>query len=407
MPAGGRHRRHQGFRAITAAVPSGKNGTRRPQPARHPCWHLGCRCPSRAVALAPDAESAFLGRMLPIPIRNHTPISRRQVRRRAPCPGPSCRTRRDWLIRGGCRSAASTSLALAQEHGTPLFVYDEAPPPAPVPGGGGGLGRRCGLRDQGLPLPGHGPAGLRGGHVPRRLDRGRAARGPGRRGARRPAGPPRQQQVRGRAGAAPSRSGSGRIVVDSFDEIDRLERILATSRGRGWPSTGRVLVRVTPGVEAHTHEFVRTGQDDSKFGFGLASGAAAEAVARLRRAAIPGRELVGIHAHLGSQIFALAPFDQAVERARPSSSPRSASPSCASAAASASPTSTGEEAPPITEWAATRAGRAAGAAASPDSPGHRRARPVDRRAGGDHPATGSGPSRRSPATGPTSRSTAA
>ena len=63
-----------------------------------------------------------------------------------------------------------------------------------------------------------------------------------------------------------------------------------------------VLVRVTPGVEAHTHEFVMTGQEDSKFGFSLASGAAAEA----RRAAArdAGRRAVGVHAHIGSQIFA-------------------------------------------------------------------------------------------------------
>ena len=65
--------------------------------------------------------------------------------------------------------------------------------------------------------------------------------------------------------------GVGRIVVDSFDEIDRLDRLaLGTSR------RAQVLVRVTPGIEAHTHEYVMTGQDDSKFGFSLASGAAAE-----------------------------------------------------------------------------------------------------------------------------------
>ena len=77
--------------------------------------------------------------------------------------------------------------------------------------------------------------------------------------------------------------GVGRIVVDSFDEIDRLERLLADPGSTGSPaSPPKVLARVTPGVEVHTHEFVRTGQDDSKFGFGLNSGAAAEAIARLR-----------------------------------------------------------------------------------------------------------------------------
>ena len=114
-------------------------------------------------------------------------------------------------------------------------------------------------------------------------------------------------------------AGLGRIVVDSFDEIDRLELIVARlARRSGPPAAERqqVLVRVTPGVEAHTHEYVMTGQDDSKFGFGLESGAAAEAVKRLR--SIPGLEVVGIHSHIGSQIFrtdsfarsaaALAPF---------------------------------------------------------------------------------------------------
>ena len=107
-------------------------------------------------------------------------------------------------------------------------------------------------------------------------------------------------------------AGVGRIVVDSFDEIDRLARVLAEEPGR-LPERARqrVLVRVTPGVEAHTHEFVRTGQDDSKFGFGLASGAAAEAVARLQHTA--GVELVGVHAHIGSQVFRMASFAEAVD----------------------------------------------------------------------------------------------
>ena len=96
--------------------------------------------------------------------------------------------------------------------------------------------------------------------------------------------------------------GVGRIVVDSFDEIDRLPRI------GGNP---KVLIRVTPGVEAHTHEYVMTGQEDSKFGFSLASGAAAEAVRRLQEA--DDVELVGLHAHIGSQIFLLHSFVKEVE----------------------------------------------------------------------------------------------
>ena len=73
--------------------------------------------------------------------------------------------------------------------------------------------------------------------------------------------------------------GVGRIVVDSLDEIARLGRLLEQAPIRG--ERPKVLVRVTPGVEAHTHEFVRTGQEDSKFGFSVSSGAAAQAVAAL------------------------------------------------------------------------------------------------------------------------------
>src|SRR4051794_9789667 len=100
--------------------------------------------------------------------------------------------------------------------------------------------------------------------------------------------------------------GIGRIVVDSFDEIDRIEQLV----GEGLPAP-RVLVRITPGVEAHTHEFVQTGQDDSKFGFGVASGAAAAALERLT--ASPHVELVGMHAHVGSQVFESRFFELAVE----------------------------------------------------------------------------------------------
>ncbi len=112
--------------------------------------------------------------------------------------------------------------------------------------------------------------------------------------------------------------GVGRIVVDSFDEIDRLERLLVPPSNA--PLGGRsgtrpkVLARITPGVEVHTHEFVRTGQEDSKFGFGVTSGAAAEALKRLAsHEAEDTFELVGVHAHLGSQVFATEPFAQAIE----------------------------------------------------------------------------------------------
>ena len=100
--------------------------------------------------------------------------------------------------------------------------------------------------------------------------------------------------------------GVGRIIIDSFDEMDRIESLVA----EGLP-VPRALIRVTPGVEAHTHEFIRTGQDDSKFGFGLASGQAEEAVRRaVDSSAI---DLVGLHAHIGSQVFDAVFFEMAIE----------------------------------------------------------------------------------------------
>ncbi len=105
--------------------------------------------------------------------------------------------------------------------------------------------------------------------------------------------------------------GVGRIVVDSHNEIDRIESLV----GAGVGELPRVLIRVTPGIEAHTHEYVMTGQDDSKFGFGLASGSAAQAAKRAIES--PHMELVGLHVHIGSNIFLLASFTKAIERIAP------------------------------------------------------------------------------------------
>lgn len=95
-------------------------------------------------------------------------------------------------------------------------------------------------------------------------------------------------------------AGVGRVVADSFDELDRLERV-------GF--SGDVLVRVTPGVEAHTHEYIETGTDTSKFGFTVSTGAAADAVARVVTSA--QLRFGGIHAHIGSQVFRLDSYAQA------------------------------------------------------------------------------------------------
>jgi len=100
--------------------------------------------------------------------------------------------------------------------------------------------------------------------------------------------------------------GVGQIVLDAPDEIDRVER---AARARG--VCQRVLIRVTPGVKPSTHAFISTGQLDSKFGFVIPD--ARRAIARVR--ASDALELVGLHMHIGSQIFELDSF-----RARPSPS---------------------------------------------------------------------------------------
>src|ERR1019366_6575451 len=89
--------------------------------------------------------------------------------------------------------------------------------------------------------------------------------------------------------------GVHRLIVDNFDEIERLGDLVSAS------ALVNALVRVTPGVEAHTHEYVRTGQEDTKFGFSVASGDARRAISTLREMA--GVTLHGVHAHIGSQIF--------------------------------------------------------------------------------------------------------
>lgn len=101
--------------------------------------------------------------------------------------------------------------------------------------------------------------------------------------------------------------GVGTVVLDSYAEIARLAKV-AADRG----VIQRVLVRVTVGVEAHTHEFIATAHEDQKFGFSLASGDAAEAVRRVFGA--ESLELIGLHSHIGSQIFDTDGFEVAARR---------------------------------------------------------------------------------------------
>ena len=102
-------------------------------------------------------------------------------------------------------------------------------------------------------------------------------------------------------------AGGRHIIVDSFDELDRIEALVAEGVGP-IPS---VVLRITPGVEAHTHEFISTGQDDSKFGFNLANGDADRAVERA--GASSAMELVGVHCHIGSNVFEASSFAKAAE----------------------------------------------------------------------------------------------
>lgn len=102
-------------------------------------------------------------------------------------------------------------------------------------------------------------------------------------------------------------AGVGRIVLDSFQEIVRVAHIAQRLGTRQ-----RVQIRVTVGVEAHTHEFIATAHEDQKFGIALADGQAAEAVRRALT--LDGLELVGIHSHIGSQIFDMAGFEVSARR---------------------------------------------------------------------------------------------
>ena len=176
--------------------------------------------------------------------------------------------------------------------------------------------------------------------------------------------------------------GVGRIVVDSFVEIERLAQI--TERARAAPAA--CMVRVTAGVEAHTHEYIATAHEDQKFGFSITTGDACEAVRRVQAA--PGLELLGLHSHIGSQIFDSSGLrgrrPPGARPARPDQrrARRRRCPSSTSAAASASPTRprttrpTPRSSPPRSaRSSSTSAGRSGidGAAAVD------RARPRDRR----------------------------
>ena len=205
---------------------------------------------------------------------------------------------------GGLSVGGMDLCSLAEEFGTPLFVYDEAH-----------LRARC--REA---VACFGPGVAYGTKAFMNMAMARLA---WEEGMCLDVSSQGEMEIALRAGVAPSslvlhgnnksraelvtalEIGVRRIVVDSFDEIARLEELSRVGRERQ-----AVCLRVTPGVQAHTHEYVMTGQEDSKFGFSLAHGAADEAFDAL--SSLDSVELVGVHAHIGSQIFRLDAFEREV-----------------------------------------------------------------------------------------------
>ena len=140
-------------------------------------------------------------------------------------------------------------------------------------------------------------------------------------------------------------SGMGRVVVDGFDELDRIERLV--DAGHRVPA---VFLRVAPGVDAHTHEYVSTGQDDSKFGFTVANGDAQKAVERAM--ASPAFDVRGLHTHIGSQVFRAESFAEALRVVAGFAAPFEL-PELAIGGGLGVAYIEGESAPTIPEWAAT------------------------------------------------------
>lgn len=244
---------------------------------------------------------------------------------------------------GGLRIGGCSVAELAAEHGTPLFVYDEDH-----------LRARC---REAMAAFGEGVAYATKAFLCRAMARLAHEEGlhldvatMGEMHVALAAGVPAHRLVlhgNNKSSlelSAARHAGVGRTVVDSTDELDRLDALHAVDG-----AVPAVLLRVTPGVEAHTHEFVRTGQDDSKFGFTLSTGAAAEAVARCR--ASSSVELAGIHFHIGSQVFVADFFRQAVEVVAPWFNDLDL-PELSVGGGAGVAYVRGEEAPTISEWGA-------------------------------------------------------
>ncbi len=138
------------------------------------------------------------------------------------------------------------------------------------------------------------------------------------------------------------KAGVGRIVIDSFDELDRLEALCAESG-----QSASVMLRFTPGVEAHTHAYVTTGGNDSKFGFNVANGDAAQAMRRAQASSL--LNVIGVHAHIGSQVFDASSFAKAVQVIAEAAAPFDPEEICIGGGLGV-PYVAGESAPTITQW---------------------------------------------------------
>lgn len=101
-------------------------------------------------------------------------------------------------------------------------------------------------------------------------------------------------------------NGVGRFVVDNLYELENINEFAAKNN-----KVQKILIRITPGIEAHTHDYIKTGQIDSKFGLTIVNGKALEAVKRAIE--LPNIELAGLHCHIGSQILELKPYEDAAE----------------------------------------------------------------------------------------------
>ncbi|HPB45850.1 MAG TPA: diaminopimelate decarboxylase [Microthrixaceae bacterium] len=140
-----------------------------------------------------------------------------------------------------------------------------------------------------------------------------------------------------------------KIVVDSFDEFDRLERLLGPGGTHESFAPQPIMIRVTPGIEVHTFDEVQTGQVDSKFGFGWGSGDAHRAAQRANDSGAV--ELLGLHVHIGSQVFSVDNFASAIEMVAPLAKELAAEEFCVGGGLGVAYVD-GEEGSTISAWAA-------------------------------------------------------